>query len=274
MNLTSCSVGLWGVLRGLLHDPRVRGISPDADALLGIHREIVRTKPLLKSAFTTFYTDMTSLCDRFFSIEGAEIELGAGAGFFKLLRPWVVASDIRKGEGIDLKLDGQAMALDSASVRCIYAINVFHHLPEPLLFFQELHRVLKTGGGCILIEPHGGFLSALVHRRLHSDEYFDPTVADWRTQTIGGPLSGANQAMAHVVFERDRERFDALYSGMFEIVHQGYELNALRYLFSGGVNFRQLVPTFLCPVLSLVERAGAPLARAWSLHQILAIRKT
>lgn len=274
MRQTSDNKSLWSALRGLLHDPRVRGVPPDAESLLGIHREVVRTKPLLRSAFTTFYEDMTRLCDRHFTVPGVEIELGSGAGFFKELRPWLVTSDIRKGDGIDIELDAQDMALGSDTVRCIYAVNVFHHLQDPLAFFRELHRVLRKGGGCILIEPHGGPLSALVHRHLHSDEYFDPTVPDWRTETIGGPLSGANQAMAHVVFERDRARFEAQFTGMFEIVHRGYELNALRYLFSGGVNYRQLLPTFLHPLLIGIEKLGAPLARSWSLHQIIVLRKT
>jgi SAM-dependent methyltransferase len=233
----------------------------------------LREKQLLRSAFETFYRDMAKLCDRFFSVAGLEVELGTGAGFFKSLRPPLITSDVRKGRHIDMELDAQAMSLAEESVRCVYAINVFHHLPDPELFFGELARVLRPGGGCILIEPHGGFASALLHRHLHSDEHFDPDAPGWRTAEIGGPLSGANQAMAHIVFQRDLSRCEAMYGAQLEIVHRGYELNALRYLLSGGLNFRQLLPSFMASPLVWIERLASPLARHWSLHQVIVIRK-
>lgn len=260
-------------LRGWLYEPRVRGVDVDDNVLLGIHTEILREKPLLRSAFETFYRDMMNLCDRLLITSGMEVELGSGAGFFKSLRPKLVTSDIRKGSHIDLVLDAQNMSLPDDSVRCIYAINVFHHLPDPDRFFSELCRVLRPGGGCILIEPHGGFGSALLHRYLHSDEQFLPDAQSWQTSDIVGPLSGANQALAYIVFERDSARFESLYGEHLEIAYQGYSLNALRYLLSGGLNFRQLLPSAFEPILRMLEAIGRPLARYWSFHQVIVIRK-
>jgi SAM-dependent methyltransferase len=201
------------------------------------------------------------------------VELGTGAGFFRTLRPNLITSDVRKAPNIDLELDAQNMSLQSESVRSMYAINVFHHLPNPDAFFSELCRVLSHGGGCILIEPHIGFASAMLHKYLHTDERFEPNAPNWSTTTIGGPLSGANQALAYIVFVRDLEQFNKLYGQHLEIIFHGYSLNALRYFFSGGLNFRQLLPSLVEPVLRFVEWTGGPLARYWSLHQIIVIRK-
>ncbi|MDB5988723.1 MAG: Methyltransferase protein [Herbaspirillum sp.] len=260
-------------LRQWFYASQVRGVDVDDNILLDIHTSILLKKRLLRSTFETFYRDMASLCDRYLVVSGTEIELGTGAGFFKSIRPALITSDVRKGPHIDMEINAQAMALNDDSVRCIYAINVFHHLPDPESFFAELTRVLRPGGGCILIEPHGGFASQLLHRHLHSDEHFDPNAPNWRTAEIGGPLSGANQAMAHIVFQRDLLRFEALFGKQLEIVHRGFELNALRYLFSGGLNFRQLMPSFMARPLALIESLCRPLARHWSLHQIIVIRK-
>lgn len=260
-------------LRNWLYEPRVHGVDVDDNSLLAIHMEVLRKKPLLKSAFETFYRDMVGLCDWLLAPSGLEIELGSGAGFFKTMRPRVVTSDIRKGPHIDMELDAQHMNLADSSVRCIYAINVFHHLPDPATFFSELGRVLVPGGGCILIEPHNGWCSALLHRHLHTDESFLPDAKNWKTADIAGPLSGANQALAYIVFKRDIARFNSLYGETLEVVHQGYVLNALRYLISGGLNFRQLLPSVFEPVLRALEYASKPLARYLSLHQVIVIRK-
>ena len=64
-----------------------------------------------------------------------------------------------------------------------------------------------------------------------------------------------------------------MYGDQLEIVYVGYVLNALRYFFSGGLNFRQLLPSIFEPILRFLEHAGKPFARYWSFHQIIVIRK-
>tara|TARA_R100001244_G_scaffold108571_3_gene80325 strand:- start:640 stop:1296 length:657 start_codon:yes stop_codon:yes gene_type:complete len=216
---------------------------------------------------------MATLCDQFITSPGLEVELGTGAGFFKKIRPALITSDVRRGPGIDMELDAQAMNLNSSSVRCVYAINVFHHLPDPEKFFDELYRVLKPGGGCILVEPHGGFASALLHRHLHKNERYDLNTSSWQTSEIAGPLSGANQALAEIIFRRDLAVFKKKYNGKLNIVHRDYELNALRYFFSGGLNFRQLAPSFMENPMKKIEKISKRYARHWSLHQIIIIQK-
>jgi len=258
-------------LRQWLLEPKVKDIDVDDNRLLELHSEILQEKRLLQSAFLTFYNDLSALCDEHFQIDGLELELGSGAGFFRKVRNNVITSDIRKSQNIDMVLNAQEMELPNNSVRCFYAINVFHHLSMPNLFFHELIRTVKKGGGCILIEPHNGLFSAWLHKRLHHDEHFN-TRANWETE-IGGPLSGANQALAHIVFERDLKIFHEKYGSSLELVKTQYELNAFRYLLSGGLNFRQLVPSFLDASISRIERAMKPFSRYWSLHQAIVIKR-
>ena len=259
-------------LRDLLLDSRIRNEALDDDGLLEAHERIVREKRLLRSAFLTFYATLTRLCDRYFPVEGLELELGSGAGFFKEVRPGLITSDVRKSPHIDRVIDALAMDVPDDSVRCIYAINVFHHLSSPDAFFRELLRVLRPGGGVILVEPHNGFFSAWIHTRLHKTEFFDPDMPGWEAHIVS-PMSGANQALAHIVFERDREVFDGRYGASLEVVHTEYVLNGLRYLLSGGVNFRPLAPAFMDRPLQFLEKMGAPLARHWSLHKVIVLRK-
>ena len=261
------------LIRNALYEPLVKNVSPDDPGLLALHKSVLKEKVILRDTFLYFYKKMASCCDQYLQTKGQEIELGSGAGFFKEIRPEVLTSDIRHSPDFDLSLDAQNMKVNDGSVRCIYAINVFHHLPDPDKFFKELKRVLASGGGCILIEPHGGPASAALHRRMHKDEFFDPNTPEWTNYQINGPLSGANQALSHIVFSRDLDRFKRKYGRELELVHREYCTNGLRYLLSGGLNFRQLVPNMLSPIVSSAERLMSPLSRFWSLHHVLVIRR-
>jgi SAM-dependent methyltransferase len=261
------------LLQNILYEPYISNVDVNSYNLLKLHKKILTNKKLLRSAFISFYREMILLSNKFINEAGEEIELGSGAGFFKKLRKNLKTSDIRSGHDSDLQIDAQKMNLDSNSIRCIYAINVFHHLQEPEKFLSELCRVLKKGGGAILIEPHNGFFSAFLHKHMHKDERYDANDKNWKNKRITGPLSGANQALSYIVFERDLERFNRLYGKRLSIVYKGYVLNSLRYFFSGGLNFRQLLPSFSEPLLIFFEKIGKPIARHWSLHQIIVIKK-
>lgn len=260
-------------LREIFLEPAVRGVPVDDDSLIEIHAEISRSKPLLRSAFKSFYTQMIEAADHLGAPTRCEVELGSGGGFLKDIRPSVITTDVRPMGTLDRALNAEAMDIRSESVSRFYAINVFHHLPNPRFFFKELIRVLEPKGVCILIEPHTGLVSSWLHSRIHEDEYFDITMQNWERPQKGGPMSGANQALADIVFERDRHVFQEEFGSGLRIASTDYCMNGLRYLFSGGVNFRQLVPTFCNPLLCATERAFAPVARHWSLHQIIALQK-
>jgi SAM-dependent methyltransferase len=185
--------------------------------------------------------------------------------------PQVLATDVVAAPHLDRTLDAGAMDLADASVRAFYLQNVFHHFPDPARFFAELERTLVPGGGAILIEPHDGLLASLLYPRLFASEGYDKDAPGWTTP-VGGPMSGANQALSHVVFDRDRARFAAQFPHL-EIVHEDVAGNWLRYLLSGGLNFRPLVPAVLAPMVEAFEWLLRPLRGVFGLHRILVLRR-
>jgi len=108
-------------LRNWLYEPLVHGVSVDDNALLAIHMEVLRKKPLLRSAFETFYRDMIGLCDRLLAPHGMEVELGSGAGFFKSMRDGLVTSDIRKGPHIDMELDMPSTCFTTCQIQSCFS---------------------------------------------------------------------------------------------------------------------------------------------------------
>jgi SAM-dependent methyltransferase len=235
---------------------------------------MLKKKKLLHSAYKSFYNDMSKICDLNFPSHGLEIELGSGVGFFKKIRSSILTSEfIRKGIDYDMELDATNMKLSNNSVKCIFGINVFHHISFPTKFFKELDRVLVAGGGCILIEPHNGFLSKLLCKNMHKDEYFDENAQDWDSTKKNGPLDNANQALSYIVFERDKLLFEKRYGHNLKIIHKQYILNGFRYIFSGGLNFKQFLPSFTLFLLKAFEIILSPFAKFWTPFRMIVIKK-
>ncbi len=243
----------------------------DGSERLELHGKVLERKRMLREVFVEFHHAFHRLADRYFKVEGLEVELGAGIAPMRNSYPEVLATDIVATEQLDMALNAEAMSLDDHSARVFYGQNCFHHFPHPDRFFTELERTLKVGGGAILIEPFHGPFAAFLYKRLFKSEGFDMHFPSWETPSTGS-MNGANQALSYIVFVRDRQAFERKHPGL-EIVHQEICGNYLRYLISGGLNFRQLLPDALIPVLKVVEKLLYPLRRVLALHHIVVIRR-
>lgn len=261
------------LLRKALVDPRITQLDQDEDKRITLHNEILSSKKMMKDVFEEFYKFCMDSADAFFCKEGKELEIGSGVSFFKTLNPKLITSDIVPAKHLDLILDAQDMhQFDKNELRAIYALNVFHHMEKPRSFFSELARVLKPGGGCILIEPFHGTIARPFYRNLHASEHFNPKQVSWESESPMGVMSNANQALSYIVFVRDKEIFEKEFPEL-EIVNISPLQNYLRYLFSGGLNFKQLLPDIAAPVLKIIESGLKPVSYHTALHYSIVLRK-
>jgi hypothetical protein len=86
-------------------------------------------------------------------------------------------------------------------------------------------------------------------------------------------MKGANQALSYVVFFRDRALFESKYPNL-KIIHHEVCNNYIKYLLSGGLNFRQIIPNYLIWLVELIEKLLLPFNRFLGLHHIIVIQKT
>ena len=254
----------------LLADPRLDGVDVDSDELVKVHRKIMLEKPLMNKVFREFYDQCINLDKEYFKGVGDRIELGAGVSFFKEVYPEIISTDIKKAENLDRVLDALDMDLEGDSVRAFYGLNCFHHFPEPRKFFKELDRTLVEGGGCVLIEPYYGPIASKMYKDLFDTEIFDKGQKEWESNS--GFMLGANQALSYMVFTRDKKQFEKEFPNL-EIVETKIMNNYLKYLISGGLNFRVLLPNFMNPVISLFEFLLRPFNKVLGLHYAVVIRK-
>ena len=236
-------------LRRLLAEPAVRGLDLDASGRPGAHRKLIEGKPFLRRVYAEWGEWLSASIP---GGSGAVIELGAGAGGLLGDRTrGCFSSDLVHSDSLDLVLDGQRLPFAAGSLRGIAMTNVFHHLPEPRRFLAEAARCVRPGGAVVMIEPWCTPWSRFLYGRFHHEE-IDAHAREWEAPGTG-PMTGANSALPWIVFARDRALFE---SGFPEWRLDRVEpYMPFRYLLSGGLSLRPLMPGWSFRFWSGVERA-------------------
>ena len=224
--------------------------SPDVSL---IHTAIIRRKVFLRRLYEDFYRELrVSLPSK---LDGkCIVELGSGGGFIKEVIPNVITSDIIDLDNVDRHFAATEMPFGDGTVDAFLMIDVLHHIPDTKKAFHEMIRCLKPGGKIVMIEPANTLWSRFVYKRFHH-ELFDPH-GKWGLER-GGPLSSANGAIPWIVFFRDRRVFERQFNAL--TIRKMSIHTPFRYIISGGLTIRQLLPSFLYKSVTAMERLLSPL---------------
>jgi SAM-dependent methyltransferase len=216
-------------------------------------RTLIQRKAALRHYYLEVY-EKYAACLRRCPSEGIALELGSGAGFIKSEIPDVMTSDVLPYAGIDRVVDATRMPFEDQSLRAILMMNVFHHIPDAEAFLREASRCLKPGARIYMLDQHVNWFSRFVYRHAHH-EPFDPDAKEWRFESTG-PLSGANGALATIVFERDRDRFERLHPELRLEVFRPH--TPLRYWLAGGLKRWSLLPGWGFSAATFLEQKLSP----------------
>jgi len=240
------AVGRW------LEHPLARGLDPDDPQTTRIRRRIVASKPFLRRIYLEWYERLLAKLP---AVDGAILELGSGAGFFSEVCPQAITSEVFRCDGVDSVVDARKLPFRGGSLRAIVMTDVMHHIPDCAMFLREAERTLKPGGRIVMVEPWVSLWSTFVYTRFHP-EPFRVDAPDWDFPP-SGPLSGANGAIPWLVFERDFERFRREFPSLQLCSVEPFM--PFRYLLSGGVSMRTLMPGWTFGFWKRVEQLISPL---------------
>ena len=249
---------------------RIRNLDfADDESRLKFHKKILLSKPILKSLFTDMNFFTQTQIDKHIQTELLRaLEIGSGVHPFTSEICEVITSDLAFNPDLNLVVDAQNLCIKQNSLDLVVGQFVFHHFSDPVGALNELNKVLTKGGLLVLIEPANTFLGRILFPIMHKSEYYD-TMADWKNQSRG-TMENANQALSYIYFNRDKELFIQKFQD-FEILEDSLLIPfGLRYIASGGLNFRQLLPDFMFKtVLKLLDTLFESLA----VHWIIVLRK-
>jgi len=230
-----------------------------------LHSQIIKKKVFLRELYTDFYKIFKEAIDRNAKML---VELGSGGGFIKEIIPAVVTSDIIKLPNVDMAFSAEQMLFKSGSVDAFFMIDVLHHIKKPGVFLTEAQRCLKSGGKMVMIEPANTLWGRFIYKNFHH-EVFD-TSAGWEMDKTG-PVSDANGALAWIIFKRDREIFESQFPNL-KIRSIGFH-TPLRYILSGGLTYRQLLPSFMYGFVSFLEICLRPFNKWIGMFETIVLEK-
>ena len=198
--------------------------------------------------------------NKFIKDDEVGIEFGSGAGFAKhyIESKNFKMSDLSKDKHLDFKeVDAQATNFKDESFNYVIASNMIHHIPYPIKFFREMHRILKKNGKLIIFESYCSIffqLATIIMRH----EGFDFTKNVWDENDPKSDEKNAwagNIAVPHLLFD-DKKIFKEKMGNYFSIEYE--ELTeCFIFLNSGGVTsktFHIPLPAFALKILSVIDK--------------------
>ncbi|NJN86854.1 MAG: class I SAM-dependent methyltransferase [Leptolyngbyaceae cyanobacterium SL_7_1] len=230
-------------------------------------RNIIQRKPFLWKTYRSFYQEILGKIATA-PPQGMVVELGSGASFIKTLAPHIITTDVLPYSGVDRVFSAMDMPLADSSVSAFIMIDVLHHIKDSRRFFDEMQRCLCPGGKVVMIEPANTAFSKFIYTHFHHEPF--NTRGDWGFEE-GGPLTGANMAIPWIIFERDRPLFTQEYPTLRLCATRIH--TPFRYLLSGGLSLRQLLPSWIYPLVALAEWLLTPLNHYLGLFMTIELQK-
>ena len=200
-------------------------------------------------------------------------------GGIKAFIPDVVTSDLVKTPYVDTVCSAYDIVPSETSGTGqwsnIIAVDVLHHLRQPLGFLEEASRALAQGGRILLMEPAGTPFGRLFYTLFHQEPISPKDIVPpFDFLPNQGPVEFANMAMGTSLFVKYRSLVEKALAEMDLKLAALHYRDLLAYPLTGGYSAPQMLPTpLLKGVLSLEKRLPQWVMRWMALRVLIVIEK-
>jgi SAM-dependent methyltransferase len=183
------------------------------------------------------------------------LEVGSGIGRARHFVPGLVTSDVVATPYVERAISAYAVDAAGPVWDAIFAVDVLHHLREPLLFLAAAGRGLRVGGRLVLAEPAATPLARLFYGLCHHEpcrpQAIRPPFVFEANDAVGG---FANMGMAHGLFVTHCRAVSERLAGCGLAVHHLWYRDVAAYPLTGGYSRASRVPAGLVRGALAVER--------------------
>jgi len=253
----------------LFKEPRLIGVPVGSIKYFRLQRQLIQERPLLKYCYDIWYRGMAAANNGAAFKPGETLELGSGGSLLSDHVPHLITSDVVEGVAARV-IDGRALPFQDESMQAIFMTHTFHHIPDVARFLKEADRVLKPGGFVAMVEVAHTPLARVFFDKFHPEPY-DDRPSDWDF-TQNDSMMDSNQALSWMVFVRDHRKYQEQFPRLR--LERTKWLPWVTYFLAGGVTMRNLIPSFLVPLLIGLEFLARPLCPLAALHWLLILRKS
>jgi len=144
------------------------------------------------------------------SNSGQILEIGAGVGISKkfMKNHRVYRTDFFDFPENDVKgeIDAHALPFKERSYKSTIAIDMLHHLKNPITSLSEMKRVtdFENGGSIVLIEPYVSLFSYPIYRIFHTERTSNPWVTQYSEPFSSDMPEDGNQSLSRLLFTKPR----------------------------------------------------------------------
>jgi SAM-dependent methyltransferase len=244
---------------------------------INLHQDLIdknyklwERKPLLHKIYVGFHQLMAQHLSKL--NDGKIVELGSGMGNIHETIPTCIRTELFPFPWIDQIENGYKMTFEDNSVSDLLMVDVFHHLRYPGTALKEFHRVLKSGGRVIMMEPGISLLGYIVYGAMHPEPIGKSDGIVWSAPEGWSPEKldyYSAQGTATRIFI-NKQFADQLSD--WKIV-QAQRLTSLSYAACGGYSGPQLYPTFAYPFMKFLDKMLSPFPSLFTTRLLIVLEK-
>lgn len=241
-------------------------------SILEKNASIWEKSPELRCFYEDIYSEIALNC-----IDGPILEVGSGIAASRDFFSNLTTSDIVKTPYVDCAMSAYDLQTGNEGPWAnIFAVDVLHHLKQPMLFFESAATVLCPGGRIILVEPAATLGGCAFYKLFHHEPIRPSKIKEpFDFESDGSNGEFANMGMGIGLFKHCRSQVDKLlkqYDLSCTVVNYR---DLIAYPLTGGYSKSSaLSTTSLKHILYLEKHIPQLLLRFLGLRMFVVIKKT
>ena len=216
--------------------------------------------------------------NKFLSDDDNILELGSGANLLKdFIDKNIYTSDFNNNEFLDYKnVDACNTGFSDNSFDKVISSNLIHHIAHPIKHFNEINRILKSGGLYVIQDINCSLVTQMIVMLMKHEGYDftkDVCNSDVPVNNPADPWS-ANIAAPNLIFN-NFDKFNEQINNKFEIKFKKYS-EFILFLNSGGViakTFHIPLNNFLNNLVNQIDNLFVKFPKIFAMQMSIVLEK-